>query len=79
MGYLLKDLEVTKDIAASTIQELFRLFSEGALKPQIDSVYPYSKIREAMQRMHNRQNVGKVLLQPDSEQKNGVTEEKQSE
>ena len=79
LGYLLKDLEVTKDLAATAIQELFRLFGEGVLKPQIDSVYPYSKIKEAMQRMHNRQNVGKVLLQPDSEQKKDTTEEKQRE
>ena len=65
MGYLLKDLDSTKDVAFNTINELFRLYDEGAIKPQIDTVYPFSKIGEAMQRMHNRQNIGKVLLRPD--------------
>ncbi|CAF1659581.1 unnamed protein product [Rotaria sp. Silwood1] len=67
LGYLLKDLENTKDLALNTINELFRLYKEGAIKPQIDSIYPYSKVGEAMQRMHNRLNIGKVLLQPDDE------------
>jgi len=66
LGYLLKDLETSKEIASNTITELFRLYEEGAIKPQVDHVYPYSKVGEAMQRMHNRQNVGKVLLQPDN-------------
>ncbi|CAF2339460.1 unnamed protein product [Rotaria sp. Silwood2] len=32
-----------------------------------DTIYPLSKVGEAMQRMHNRQNIGKILLQPDDE------------
>ena len=65
LGYLFKDSDHTKEVTVNTVNELFRLFNEGALKPQIDSVYPFSKVGEAMQRMHNRQNVGKVLLKPD--------------
>ncbi|CAF2698434.1 unnamed protein product [Rotaria sp. Silwood2] len=67
LGYLLKDLDSTKDIALNTIHELFRLYNEGAIKPKIDTIYPLSKVGEAMQRMHNRQNIGKILLQPDDE------------
>ncbi len=67
LGYLLKDSGETRDIALSAVNELFRLYNEGAIKPQLDNIYPYSKIGEAMQRMHNRQNIGKVLLRPDNE------------
>lgn len=66
-------------MALDTINELFRLYEEGALKPQVDTVYPFSKIGDAMQRMHNRQNVGKVLLRPDSDSSNSVQEEETQE
>lgn len=75
LGYLLKDLENNKDVALNTINELFRLYEEGAIKPQVDTVFSFSKIGEAMQRMHNRQNVGKVLLRPDSDNSTSVKEE----
>jgi NADPH:quinone reductase-like Zn-dependent oxidoreductase len=84
LGYLLKDSDTTKDIALSTINELFRLYNQGAIKPQVDNIYPYSKVGEAMQRMHNRQNIGKVLLRPDDEktninENNKADEQKQQE
>ena len=75
LGFLLKDLDNNKDVAVNTINELFRLYEEGAIKPQVDTVFPFSKIGEAMQRMHNRLNVGKVLLRPDSDNSNTVKEE----
>ena len=75
MGYLLKDLDSSKELAFNTINELFRLYNEGALKPQIDNIYSFSNIGEAMQRMHNRLNIGKVLLQPDNDNKK-ISEEK---
>lgn len=68
LGYLLKDLEKTKDLALNTVNELFRLYNEGAIKPQVDSIHSFSKISEAMQRMHTRQNIGKVLLRPDDDE-----------
>jgi NADPH:quinone reductase-like Zn-dependent oxidoreductase len=67
LGYLLKDGESQKQVAYEALNELFRLYEHGAIKPTIDQVYPFSKIGEAMQRMHNRQNIGKVLLQPDQD------------
>lgn len=76
LGYLMKDLDSTNEIASSTITELFRLYNIGAIKPQIDSIFPFSKIGDAMQRMHLRQNVGKVLLRPDTG--NGSEEPQQS-
>jgi NADPH:quinone reductase-like Zn-dependent oxidoreductase len=83
LGYLLKDLDSTKEIAFNTITELFRLYNEGAIKPQVDNIYSFSKIGEAMQRMHNRQNIGKVLLRPDNETNddgnNKTTEQEQQQ
>lgn len=65
LGYLLQDVEKNQHLASETLNELFRLYNEGAIKPQIDQIYPFSKTGEAMQRMHNRQNIGKILLRPD--------------
>lgn len=75
LGYLLQDLANNKDVALNTISELFRLYDEGALKPQVDTIFPFSKIGEAMQRMHNRQNVGKVLLRPDQDNSDSANTE----
>jgi NADPH:quinone reductase-like Zn-dependent oxidoreductase len=60
-------MDTNKNIALNTLDELFRLYNDGVIKPQIDHVYPFSKIGDAMQRMHNRQNIGKILLQPDDD------------
>ncbi|CAF3325435.1 unnamed protein product [Rotaria socialis] len=75
LGYLLKDLDTTKEIALNTITELFRLYNEGAIKPQIDTIHSFSKVGEAMQRMHNRQNIGKILLRPDDESDTNNTDQ----
>lgn len=74
LGYLLKDPEANKDVALNALTELFRLYEEGAIKPQIDTIFPFSKVGDAMQRMHLRQNVGKVLLRPDEENTDVVNE-----
>jgi len=83
LGHLLKDPDTTRELASNTLNELFRLYNEGVLKPQIDNIYPFSKIGEAMQRMHTRQNIGKVLLRPDNETSdngnNGTTQQEQEQ
>jgi len=65
LGYLLLDGKDTDDIARTTIAELMKLYATGAIKPQIDNIYTYSKVVDAMERMHSRQNIGKILLRPD--------------
>lgn len=46
---------------------LLDLYEKGTIKIKVDSVFSYSKIGEAMKRMHGRQNIGKILLKPESE------------
>lgn len=43
------------------------MYKQGKIKIKIDSTYSFSKIGEAMKRLHSRQNIGKVLLKPDYE------------
>ncbi|CAF0751639.1 unnamed protein product [Brachionus calyciflorus] len=66
LGYLLGNPacseEMSKDIA-----HLMDMYQQGQIKIQHDSTFAYSKIGEAMKRMHSRLNVGKIILKPDSE------------
>ena len=76
LGYLLLN-ETAMKKTLKDIDILMGLYREGKIKMQIDSVYPYSKIGEAMKRMHTRQNVGKIILKPDCEIQETVTSENQ--
>ena len=43
---------------------LLKWYGEGLIKPEIDSVFPFSKAGEAHQYIHDHKNFGKVLLTP---------------
>uniref|UniRef100_A0A1A7WUR2 Vesicle amine transport protein 1 homolog (T. californica) n=1 Tax=Iconisemion striatum TaxID=60296 RepID=A0A1A7WUR2_9TELE len=47
-----------------TIFNLLELYKQGKIKPRIDSCYHFEEVAEAMKRMHERQNIGKVILLP---------------
>lgn len=53
--------------ATKDIDTLLKMWSEGKIKVQIDSQFGFSKVGEAMKKMHQRLNVGKIILKPDSE------------
>jgi hypothetical protein len=79
-GYHLGHLFLNETALKKTLKDidiLMNLYKEGKIKMQIDSVYPFSKIGEAMKRMHSRQNVGKIILKPDCEIQETVTSENQ--
>jgi len=44
------------------VRTLTELILEGTLKPAIDSVYPLDQTREALERVHNGESAGKVLI-----------------
>ncbi|KAL9976052.1 hypothetical protein ACROYT_G013287 [Oculina patagonica] len=46
------------------MNHLFQLYNEGKIKPHIDQVFALEEVGKAMQRMHDRKNVGKILLSP---------------
>lgn len=78
LGVLLNNPSFIKT-ALKDIHKLFNLYEEGKIKIRIDSTYPYSKIGEAMKRMHSRLNVGKIILKPDSEYQPPAASEAQAE
>jgi hypothetical protein len=79
-GYHLGYLFLNETALRKTLKDidiLLGLYKEGKIKMQIDSVFPYSKIGEAMKRMHTRQNIGKIILKPDCEIQETITSENQ--
>ncbi|XP_072391127.1 synaptic vesicle membrane protein VAT-1 homolog-like [Diabrotica undecimpunctata] len=52
-----------------TVQKVFSLFQEKKIKPLLDSTWALEDVAEAMQKMHDRKNVGKVILDPSLEPK----------
>lgn len=48
-----------------TMSKLLELYKQGKIKPCIDSCYHFEDVTEAMKRMHERQNIGKVILLPE--------------
>lgn len=53
----------------STVEKVFKLWSEGKIKPVVDSTWALEDISEAMQKMQDRKNIGKVMLDPSMEPK----------
>lgn len=51
-------------ILLGQLTQLLALYRAGAIKPVIDSTFPFEKAAEAHQHIHDRKNVGKVLLVP---------------
>uniref|UniRef100_A0A8C4QZG5 Vesicle amine transport 1-like n=2 Tax=Eptatretus burgeri TaxID=7764 RepID=A0A8C4QZG5_EPTBU len=48
-----------------TMARLTHLYIKGVIRPRIDSVWALEEVKEAMQRIHDRGNVGKILLEPE--------------
>jgi len=60
MGHLWGEPEMV----LGEIEALLALFREGRIRPRIDSTFPFQEAARAHQRLHDRANVGKVLLVP---------------
>lgn len=60
LGYL-----VDEELISRTMFKLLELYRQGKIKPRIDSCYHFEEVTDAMKRMHERQNIGKVILLPD--------------
>ncbi|XP_053401456.1 synaptic vesicle membrane protein VAT-1 homolog-like [Mercenaria mercenaria] len=53
----------------TVMNKLFQLYSLGKIQPVIDSTYAFEDVAEAMQKMHDRKNIGKLILDPAQEPK----------
>ncbi|XP_041829542.1 synaptic vesicle membrane protein VAT-1 homolog [Melanotaenia boesemani] len=56
-------------LLVDTMSKLLELYKQGKIKPRIDSCYHFEEVAEAMKRMHERQNIGKVILLPEPKAK----------
>ncbi|XP_041818112.1 synaptic vesicle membrane protein VAT-1 homolog [Chelmon rostratus] len=60
LGYI-----TDEELLSRTMFKLLELYEQGKIKPCIDSRYHFEEVADAMRRMHERQNIGKVILLPE--------------
>jgi NADPH:quinone reductase-like Zn-dependent oxidoreductase len=63
-GYHLGHMFADTEVYTPVVQELIRLFEAGKIKPVVDTVWSFEEVGKAMSRMHDRLNVGKVVITP---------------
>lgn len=71
-GFNLRHLLYQQDGSAyvrSTVEKIFGLWKDGKVKPVVDSAWALEDVAEAMQKMHDRKNIGKLVLDPSMEPK----------
>lgn len=61
-----RPVEEKIEIKDRFMAQFWRQVEEGAIKPVIDSVYPFAQVNAAHQRMAENLNVGKIVLQNSS-------------
>lgn len=66
LGVLLQNPSFIKT-ATTDMATLMKWYCEKKIKVVVDSTYGFSKVGEAMKRMHQRLNVGKIIMKPDCE------------
>ncbi|KAK9739685.1 Alcohol dehydrogenase GroES-like domain [Popillia japonica] len=57
------------DFVRKAVENVFALYKEGKIKPVLDSTWALEDVAEAMQKMHDRKNIGKIILDPSLEPK----------
>uniref|UniRef100_A0A1L8E0P3 Putative zinc-binding oxidoreductase n=1 Tax=Nyssomyia neivai TaxID=330878 RepID=A0A1L8E0P3_9DIPT len=71
-GFNLRHLLYQQDgveYVKNTMATVFDLWKDGKIKPTIDSTWALEDVAEAMQKMHDRKNIGKLVLDPAMEPK----------
>ncbi|XP_057321188.1 synaptic vesicle membrane protein VAT-1 homolog-like [Microplitis mediator] len=46
----------------NAVEKVFNLWNSGCIKPKIDSTWALENVTDAMQKMHEHKNIGKILL-----------------
>ncbi|HVK81597.1 MAG TPA: zinc-binding dehydrogenase, partial [Verrucomicrobiae bacterium] len=52
------------DKRRETMQQLMALWSRGAIRPHVDTIFPLDAWRDGVARMTSRACVGRVILKP---------------
>lgn len=71
-GFNLRHLLYQQDgheYVKNIVSKVFGLWKDGVIKPTIDSTWALEDVAEAMQKMHDRKNIGKLILDPALEPK----------
>lgn len=66
-GFNLRHLLYQQDgseYVRKTVNKIFDLWKSGKIQPVIDSTWAIEDVGEAMQKLHDRKNVGKLVLDP---------------
>jgi len=61
IGHLWSEMALLQE----ELDALMGLFTDGKIKPHIDSTFTFSQAADAHRRMHARANIGKIVLTPD--------------
>eukprot|EP00800_Vazella_pourtalesii_P019191 TRINITY_DN6446_c0_g1_i1.p1 TRINITY_DN6446_c0_g1~~TRINITY_DN6446_c0_g1_i1.p1 ORF type:complete len:388 (-),score=82.58 TRINITY_DN6446_c0_g1_i1:173-1336(-) len=64
--YLQTVFQSRLDRIVAAVKQLNTMYKDGKIKPLVDSVHGFSQIGTAIVRMNSRQNIGKVILVPES-------------
>ncbi|XP_041376044.1 synaptic vesicle membrane protein VAT-1 homolog-like [Gigantopelta aegis] len=51
------------------VNKLFALYNSAKINPTVDSVWAFEDVGEAMQKIHDRKNIGKLILDPTAQPK----------
>ncbi|XP_038070061.1 synaptic vesicle membrane protein VAT-1 homolog-like isoform X2 [Patiria miniata] len=62
-----------EEAVTTVMNEIFKLHTVNILNPIIDSTYAFEEVGEAMLKMHDHKNVGKILIIPEQEPKPKAT------
>jgi len=54
----------TRRYLSDIMHKVFILYKEGKIKPVVDSVFTFEEINEALGKLVERKNIGKVVIEP---------------
>ncbi|CAF1139874.1 unnamed protein product [Adineta ricciae] len=61
---LLRGSNETRRYLADIMHKVFLLYREGKIKPVVDSVFTFEEVNNALGKLIDRQNIGKVVIEP---------------
>jgi synaptic vesicle membrane protein VAT-1 len=62
IGVNLRNVRMRASLLRRELDEIFRLYTDGKIKPVIGKTFPLGEAAAAHQYMHDRKNIGKVIL-----------------
>lgn len=65
------------DHVRSTVEKVYKLFTDGKVKPTIDSRHAFEDVSDAMLQLQERKNIGKVILDVNLQPKPKPVDEEQ--